>query len=521
MSAQSDHSILQPAPNEPPVVLDQVPWNTLKESLSLLSCLEGKKELSSSPPIFSPSRNIVHRATDDQAFAIGSNAIPPRDGRPLESVLEDARHIFSYRSRTGHPRFLGFIPSPALPVSWVGDVITSAYNTFAGSAEAASGVFEVERTLVSWLSTQLGLPSDTAGGHFVSGSSIATLTGVTVARDHLLNTDMRHRGVAYISDQAHFSVAKALRIIGCTSDQIRVIPSDNDCRFSLADLRSTILQDVNKGLRPFLVVATCGTTSTGAVDPIIKLADIAKDHHMWLHIDAAYGASVALSSSHRHWVEGLGRADSISWDAHKWLFQTYGCGLVLFRNNTLALKSFSGTGEYVRDVEGLLESRSSMDIVTSSWDYGIELTKPARYMRFWMTLQVLGLDCIDRMISHGFMLAAKMEQELLHRDWEVPYNSLAIVNFRFRPRIQRDMLCEEALDKLNNCISRELESRQVAAVYTSQIYGKVYLRACTINPQTTVEDIAFVVRELDLIARRLLEAFISAETGKGGIDPSS
>jgi glutamate/tyrosine decarboxylase-like PLP-dependent enzyme len=404
----------------------------------------------------------------------------------------------------------------------LGDVVTSAYNTFAGSEEAASGAFEIERTLVSWLSTQLGLPSDTAGGHFVSGSSIATLTGVTVARDHLLKTDMRHRGVAYISDQSHFSVAKALRIIGCTGDQIRVVPSDSDCRVSLADLRSTILRDVEKGLRPFLVVATCGTTSTGAVDPINELADIAKDHQMWLHIDAAYGASVALSSSHRHLVEALGRADSISWDAHKWLFQTYGCGLILFRNNNLALESFSGTGEYVRDVEGLLESRPSKDIVTSSWDYGIELTKPARYMRLWMTLQVLGLDCIDHMISHGFMLAARLEQELMSlQDWEVPHNSLAIVNFRFRPQIQGNAFCKEALDELNSRVSRELESRQVAAVYTSQVCGTVYLRACTINPQTTVEDIAFVVRELDLIARGLLEGFIGAGTGKDEKDLSS
>lgn len=240
-------------------------------------------------------------------------------------------------------------------------------------------------------------------GALVSGGSIANLTALTVARDQMLDDNTRAQGVAYISDQTHFCVPKALYIIGFLKTQIRVILTDDNFRMDLTHLQDTIKADLNAGLHPFLVVATCGTTNTGTVDPLHGIADIAHTQRIWVHVDGAYGASAAFCKTHRSLVDGLGRADSIAWDTHKWLFQTNGCSAVLFRNRNHPLKSFAATAGYVQDIDETPPTVETTEL-RNPWNYGIELTKPARHMKLWFTLQVLGLDMIDRMITHGFHL---------------------------------------------------------------------------------------------------------------------
>ncbi|KAJ5751511.1 uncharacterized protein N7511_008476 [Penicillium nucicola] len=438
---------------------------------------------------------LAHRPSQDEVNELRGMAVPGA-ARAIEEVLQDINKILSYRIATAHPRFFSCIPSPVSRLSWLGDCVTTAQNPFGGSWEAGPGVCSIESSLIEWIAKRFGLPSS-AGGQFVSGASMANLTAVTVARDQKLKVEQRANGVAYISEEAHFCIGKVLRIVGISDDQIRVIKVDSNFQFNTVELQYQIDQDIVQGKEPFLIVATCGTTNTGTVDPLEELAQIANSHDMWLHVDAAYGGSLAFSDTHLAKIHGIELAHSIAWDAHKWLFQTHGCGAVFFREKAYPLKSFSGSGGYVRDVECLEEP-------CDPWNYGIELTRPARHMRLWFSLQVLGLENIDGMINWGFELSSHLESRLLEmRDWEIiSRSSLAILTFRYAPK--GIVSGNKEYDDCNTTISKRMASENRAAIFTTQLQKRVCLRMCTINPNTTKDDINVVVEALDLIAKETL-----------------
>ncbi|MDT9600218.1 pyridoxal phosphate-dependent decarboxylase family protein [Sphingosinicella rhizophila] len=419
----------------------------------------------------------------------------PGAARPVEEVVREAIDtIYNYRVRMDHPHFFGFIPSPASSVSWLGDLLTAGFNAHAGSWMQSSGPSAIEAGLIDWLAERVGMPSS-AGGLFVSGGSMANLTGLIVARDQKLKPHERGRGIAYVSDQTHSSVAKGLGIIGFLPDQVRKVGSDGGFRIDMDKLAAAIREDRANGLIPFAVIASCGTTNTGSIDPLDAIADLARAEGIWMHVDGAYGASVSLSGSHRDLVCGLARADSLSWDAHKWLFQTYGCGMVLVRDNDHLVTSFSTRPEYLRDAVSLEEA-------PNFWDYGPELTRPARAMKLWLTLQVLGIDAIGAMIDHGIGLAETLEGALRARpDWQiVSPASLAITCFRYCP----SALDDDQVDRLNDEIARAMIARNVAAPLTTRIDGRTVLRVCAISPEATAADMADIAGKLTLQAEASL-----------------
>ncbi len=170
---------------------------------------------------------------------------------------------------------------------------------------------------------------------------MANLTALTAARDAKLAPQDRGRAVAYLSDQTHSSVAKALHIIGFCQEQIRILPSDAAFRMDTGALEMAVKKDLAAGRRPFAVVATAGTTNTGSIDPLEEIADICRRFDLWMHVDGAYGASLLLSGQGRRLLSGIALSDSISWDAHKWMMQTYGCSVVLVREQKNLLRSFA------------------------------------------------------------------------------------------------------------------------------------------------------------------------------------
>ena len=436
--------------------------------------------------------DVVDQASSAKGLSIRESAIPGQS-RPILEVVEQSFNIFSHRLRMDNPRSLCFIPSPVSPVSWLGDVLVSSFNTLPASWFQASGPCAIEDSLIRWLALQTGMPSS-AGGLFVSGGSMANLTALMLARDRILQYDERVKGVAYVSDQTHSSVAKGLRVLGFLDSQIHKVQSDGQFRMNVKVLEEAIIADRNAGLVPFAVVASCGTTNTGSIDPLHAIADIAHEQGLWMHVDGAYGASVSLSKSHRSLLEGLGQADSISWDAHKWLFQTYACGMVLVRDKRHLVQSFANNAEYLRDA---IESEDTPNF----WNYGLELTRPARAMKLWFSLQVLGLDAVGEMIDHGFVLAEKAEAELrkLHA-WEiVSPASMAILNFRYCP-IGKS---EEELDGLNVAISQWAICHNVAAILTTNLIGRRVLRICAISPQMSEQMMCDVIKSLDMAAREL------------------
>jgi L-2,4-diaminobutyrate decarboxylase len=436
---------------------------------------------------------IVDVASLDEVARLRKAAIPRSQPRELKDVLKEAESVYEHRLRNDHPAFFGFIPSPVSKIAWLGDMINSTFNTHAGSWFQSSGPSAIEDSLLEWLARQAGFPH-TAGGCFTSGGSMANLSALVLARDKRLPIEQRATGRAYVSDQTHASVAKAMRILGFSSEQIRMVPTDNNFRMSAEKLRIMVMEDVHSGSHPFLVIASCGTTNVGAVDPLVEISKIALMHKMWMHIDGAYGASAMLSKSYKHLTKGLGCADSMSMDGHKWLFQTFACGMLIVKNKRDLLASFATSADYIQDAEGA-------EATPNFWNLGIELTRPARAMKLWFTLQVLGLDEMGRMIDHGFRLAECAEAELRKLEgWAIAAPaSMAIVNFRYAPAGKG----KAELDELNKAISKEAIRRNLAGALTTEVQGKTVMRMCTISPELSSKEMLNILKELNKIAKQL------------------
>ncbi|KAF9895292.1 hypothetical protein FE257_000196 [Aspergillus nanangensis] len=421
-------------------------------------------------------------------------ATPDDKPHRIEDVMKEAFEVSDYRVRMNHPCFFGFIPSPVLPLAWLGDVVSTTFNAHGGSRLQSSGPSAIEHGLIHWLACRAGLPAATAGGLAVSGGSMANLTAMAMARDHNLPRAQWHLGTVYVSDQTHSSLAKGLRILGFHEDQVRMVPTDGHFRMDTSALEAMTSKDRDAGRCPFLVVATCGTTNTGAIDPIEEIVRIGRAEKMWVHVDGAYGATALLSNSDslESLAGAMGGVDSISWDAHKWLFQTYGCGFLLVRDQSLLGKSFRTGAEYTQDALDL-------DDIPNYWNLGVELTRPTRAMKLWFTLRVLGVEQISSLIDHGIAMAEFAEQRIRQlRNWEiVSPASLAIVTFRFVP----PGMTEEELDVLNREISAHLLTENVAGMLTTKVNGKVVLRICSISPSLTREVLESVIAEMDTTAR--------------------
>lgn len=416
----------------------------------------------------------------------------PAAGRPLGEVADELRDVvLAARARTDHPRFFAFVPSPVSPVAWLADALTSVHNPHLGARRQAEGPGAIEAALIRWLGQAIDLPEG-AGGLFVSGGSMANLAAVVAARDAKLAPEARAEGVAYVSAESHVSIARALRIAGLLGRQIRVTPVDAALRMDPRALAGQIAADRAAGLTPFLVVATAGSTNVGAIDPLPELAEIAARDDLWLHVDGAYGASIALSPAKRPLLAGIERADSVAWDAHKWLFQTYGTGMLLARDPARLAASFGVEAAYLDDA-----GSDGPDF----WDLGPELTRPARALKLWLTLQVMGLDAVGAAIEHGFRLAEAAERAVRATpDWAIATPAqLGVVTFRYAPAA---LPPEAAEDAMRGAAARLL-AEGFAAVGATRVAGRPALRICALHPEATEADMAETIRRLDAHARAL------------------
>lgn len=412
----------------------------------------------------------------------------PAHGRSMQKVYSEMlEDIFSNTLLAQHPRSFSCIPSTASLLSWMGDVMTNAYNPHASCQINAPAADLVEKNLIRWMCDLAGYPKE-GGGLFVSGGSIANLTALTAARDAKLTYDERRNAIVYVSDQTHSSVSKGLHIIGFCKEQIRVIPTDSSFCMDTSSLQVAIKKDIANQKKPFAVIASAGTTNTGSVDPILKISAICQKYNMWLHVDGAFGATALLSKRYRENLSGIELSDSLSWDAHKWLLQTYGCGVVLVRNQSFLINSFAAHPEYLKDAEA---SEGSIEF----WDLGPELTRPARGLKLWLTLQVMGTDELQRVIEHGCAMAELVEKVIRENpEWEIICPAqLGIVNFRY---ISNGTLSENELDIINQSISREITESGFAQIFTTELWGKKVLRMCTIHPETTTQDIYDTIDKL-------------------------
>jgi aromatic-L-amino-acid/L-tryptophan decarboxylase len=409
---------------------------------------------------------------------------PPPDAptQPDELLARLERDVFPNNLHVDHPRFFAFVPGPGNFISTMADALASGFNVFNGTWLGGSAAAAIELTVIDWFRGFCGFP-ETAGGLFVSGGSAANLTALHAARATKLG-DRIDNATIYFSDQTHYSVERALRVLGFAREQFRKIPSDDRFQLPLDSLGDAIQSDKNAGLRPFCVVANAGTTNTGAVDSLPTLADLCADEGMWLHADGAYGAAAVICERGRQKLDGLDRVDSLSLDPHKWLFQPFECGCVLLRDAAKLKSAFQLMPEYMRDVHRHTEE-------TNVADYGIQLSRGFRALKVWLSINTFGLAAFRDAITRGLELAEFAERELRRRrNCEIlSAAEMAIVAFRFGP--------DDALQtKLVELMLRD----GFAFLTSTTLKGRTALRLCTINPRTTEQDIVQTIDRLEKFA---------------------
>lgn len=410
----------------------------------------------------------------------GAPSERPTDPNQLLDRL--ATDVFPNNLHVDHPRFFAFVPGPGNYVSTMADALASGFNVFNGTWLGGSAAAAIELTVIDWFRGFCGLPAS-AGGLFVSGGSAANLTGLHAARVAKLG-DQIGNAVIYFSDQTHYSVERALRVLGFGREQFRKIPSDEQFRLPLGSLRAAIDADRKMGRRPFCVVTNAGTTNTGAVDPLPELADLCAAEDLWFHADGAYGAAAIIGERGQEKLKGLDRVDSLSLDPHKWLFQPFECGCVLVRDAAQLKSAFQLMPEYMRDVH-----RHTAE--TNPADYGIQLSRGFRALKVWLSMNTFGMAAFRDAVTRGFELAEFAERELRRRpNFEILSPAeMAIVAFRLGKE-----------DALQTRLVEQMLADGFAFLTSTMLKGVTALRLCTINPRTTEDDIVQTLDRLEKFA---------------------
>ncbi|HEY2260927.1 MAG TPA: aminotransferase class I/II-fold pyridoxal phosphate-dependent enzyme, partial [Solirubrobacteraceae bacterium] len=366
-----------------------------------------------------------------------------------------------------HPRYFARVPAPSSFAGVLGEWLGTGFNTIAASWTGSSGPVTAELVVLDWLRQLLGLPDGTEGV-LLSGGSVSNLTGLAAARRAI------GPGVAYLCDQTHASLPRALTTLGFPPGDIRVLPSDDRLRMPAHAVREAVREDRRQGREPRFIVATAGTTNTGAVDELDGLAALAEAEGLWLHVDGAYGAPGALCPAGRARLGGMERADSLVLDPHKWLFSPIDVGCLFVRRPGALAEAFSMRPEYLADV------RPDGGEV-SLGDRSPELTRRSRALKLWLMFRIYGAERLRAAIARGIALAEHAQRRLEADDrWEVITPAqLGIITFSGVGWSDADHPRQAAALSISG----------YATLTSTRLQGRAALRLCTINPRTTEADI--------------------------------
>jgi aromatic-L-amino-acid/L-tryptophan decarboxylase len=413
---------------------------------------------------------------------------PPEQGETYEEILERLEHdVLRFSSRAHHPGYFAFIPASGTWPGALGDLIASGCNIYAGSWMESPGPSQVELEVLGWFKEWVGYPPEGAG-LLVSGGSAANLTALACAREALAGP-MSDDLVAYVSDQAHSSVARSARTLGFRPEQVRILPSDHSFRLDPRTVEAAMAADLRAGRRPLLVSANAGATNTGAVDPLGDLADLCRERAVWLHADAAYGGFAVLAERGREQLEGLGRADSVTLDPHKWLYQPFECGCLLVRDGRALRSAFEIAPDYLRDAEAAQGE-------VNFGDLGLQLTREARALKVWVSLRYFGLEAFRGAIELSLDLAAGARARIEASDVLelVAPPSLGILCFRRR---FDGVSGRQELDELHAGLVATLERSGRGLISSTRLRGELALRLCVLNHTTGAEHVDDVLDFLE------------------------
>jgi glutamate/tyrosine decarboxylase-like PLP-dependent enzyme len=409
---------------------------------------------------------------------------------------EFMRDILPFATGNVHPGFMGWVHGGGTPVGMLAEMLAAGLNANLGGRDHVP--IEVERQIVRWMQRIFGFP-ESATGLFVTGTSMANLIGVLIARDTELGFEVRCAGVAgssqrlaaYTSVAAHGCIRKAMDISGTGSDALRLIPVDGRHRIDLNALERAIGEDRRAGITPFLVVGTAGTVDTGAIDNLDALAGICNRERLWFHVDGAYGALAILAPDLAPRLKGIERADSLAFDFHKWGQVPYDAGFILVRDGVLHRKTFAASAPYLRkELRGLAAG--------APWpcDYGPDLSRGFRALKTWFTLKVYGAAALGSVISRTCALARYLESRIA----ETPELELLapvelnVVCFRYRA---------EDAQRINPRIVIELQESGLVAPSTTIIDGRLAIRVAIVNHRTGRREIDILVEKTVALGRAM------------------
>jgi aromatic-L-amino-acid/L-tryptophan decarboxylase len=424
--------------------------------------------------------------TEDKGIGLLASPIS-EDGIPIRAAIELLEQAVvrpgNNPASGGH---LAYIPGGGIYHAALADYLAAVSNKYAGIFFAAPGAVRMENMLVRWAADLVGYPA-AAGGNIASGGSIASLVAIATARDaHGLKGADFASAVVYLTAQAHHCIEKALRIAGLGEVQIRRVPIDERFRMRPDALAQAVAADRTRGLRPWLIIASAGTTDTGAVDPLEAVAAVAERERCWFHVDAAYGGFFLLTEHGRSALKGIERSDSVVLDPHKGLFLPYGVGMVLVRDVRPLAEAHHYSGSYMQDA-----MREPGEL--SPADVSPELTKHFRALRMWLPLVLLGTKPFRAALDEKLLLARYFYWEIQSLGFEVgPPPDLSIVTFRWAPP-------GATLDRINR-INQEIVDgvRRDGRVFLSStmLDGRFTLRLAVLAFRTHRRTIEMAIRVL-------------------------
>lgn len=422
------------------------------------------------------------------------DVIAPVEPSDLDQVRQQLEALLPYGVGNTHPRFFGWVHGSGSPGNMIAEIAASAMNANLGGRDHAA--IYVERQVVEWCRQIMNFPEG-ASGLITTGTSIATVVALKVARDRALDWASRRQGVAganlvgYTSEQTHSCISRAFDILGLGADALRKIPTTDDYRIDLDALKDRIADDRKNGLTPFALIGTAGSVNVGAVDDLAALADISKSEGLWFHVDGAFGAFAMLNERQRPLLKGLERADSVAFDFHKWMQVNYDAGCVLIRDESEHLKTFSDRPEYLETKNRGLASGFPWPV-----DLGPELSRGFRALKVWAHITEHGTEKLGQIVDQNCQQAAYLS-ELVEGCEDTELSAPVALNICCF-RVVRAGLTDAELDALNDEIVIRLQEEGTAVPSATVLKDRTVIRVNITNHRTRLKD-------MDILFDRVLE----------------
>jgi aromatic-L-amino-acid decarboxylase len=479
------------------------------------------KEKTLDPENWAEMRALSHRIIDDMIDYLENIR-----NQPFIPIIEEAKkalqtplskkgdgeegvynifkeHIVPHSFMFTRPDLWGNVAGTGSPYGMLTDMVISGINS--------GTMFHtfIDKQSIDWIKEMLEYPKE-AGGVFVSGGSEANFTGLAVARNTKAEVNMKTEGmqgvdrkmVLYCSEETHHCLERSVELLGLGNDALRWIKTDDYCRIVLKSLKDSIMQDTKQGYHPFCIIGNAGTVNTGAFDDLNALADLCERENLWFHIDAAFGAWVKLSDSHRYLADGLERADSVAVDLHKWISMPFGIGCTLVKDQMAHFSTFV----YGHDAEYLKATDEvAGEVLEAPWNLALGLSRPHYGLKAYMLLRAFGRDKYSDLVQQNIDQIHYLA-ELIRKEPNIEMMAPLVSNvvcFRY----VHSGLNESDIEELNRMILNELWKINGLMISSTTVNGNYMLRACNVNHRTKYSDFDALIDRIKNIAETLIQQF--------------